>query len=367
MLPVSRPSLPPLEEYVRLLEEIWDSRMLSNFGTYARQFEAMAQRYLGNPRVLSLVNCDIGLILSVAALGAPEGSECLVQSFTFNSTINAILWNRLTPVFVDIDPRTLNVDCEDLERRITPATRAVVVTHVFGSPLAIDRVLEIAGRHHLRVVVDAAHAYGAEYRGAKIGDARLGDFQVFSFSGTKQLTCAEGGLIAIASEGDLRAVEHLRAYGFQHDYVSKFVGVNGKLSELHAALGCLVLGQAEEAVAARERHAARYRTRLASNPRIRFQEHLPQSRSTYKDFAIVCPERRDELAEHLAARQIQTKKYFHPLHTMDAYERFRSPQDDLAGTDAVARAVLCLPMFNEIGDADIDRVSHEILEFYGHG
>ena len=169
MLPVSRPSLPPLEEYVRLLQEIWDSRMLSNFGKYARQFEAKAQGFLDNPRVRSVVNCDIGLVLAVAALAAPEAGECLVQSFTFNSTINAILWNRLTPVFVDIDPRTLNVDCDDLERRITPATRAILVTHVFGSPLPLDRVLEIAGRHRLRVIVDAAHAYGAMYRGMKIG------------------------------------------------------------------------------------------------------------------------------------------------------------------------------------------------------
>ena len=365
MLPVSRPSLPPLEEYTNLLEDIWKSRMLSNFATYAQRFEAKAQAYLANPRTRSVVNCDVGLVLSVAALEAPEGSECLVQSFTFNSTVNALLWNRLTPVFVDIDPGTFNVDCDDLERRITPATRTIIVTHIFGSPLPIDRVMEIAARRRLRVVVDAAHAYGATYRGMKIGDPRLGDFQVFSFSGTKALTCAEGGLIAAATDEGISRIEYLRAYGFQKDYISRFVGLNGKLSELHAALACLTVDRVEEAVAARQGKADRYRAVLGRDPRIRFQEPLPDSRSTYKDFAILCPERRDGLAAHLSDLGIQTKKYFRPTHGMPAFQRFQSAQDDLGDTQSVADAVLCLPMFNELADEDIDRVSEAILRFYG--
>lgn len=365
MLPVSRPSLPPLDRFVELLEDIWKSRMLSNFGAYARRFERTAQEYLGNPRTRAVVNCDIGLLLSVAALALPEGSECLVQSFTFNSTINAILWNRLTPVFVDIDPRTLNVDCEDLERRITPATRAIVVTHIFGSPLPIDRVLAIAGRRGLRVVVDAAHAYGATHRGLRIGDPRLGDFQVFSFSGTKPLTSAEGGLVSIARAEDLGVFEYLRVYGFQNDYISKYVGLNAKLSEIHAALGCLTLDTVEDVMAIRQAKAARYRAALAGAPRIRFPETLPEARSAYKDFAILCTEGRDALAAALEALGIQTKKYFRPLHLMPAYARFGSPQDDLADTLAVADAVLCLPMFNDLADSDIDRVSRAILDFYG--
>lgn len=366
VLPVSRPSLPPLDDYVELLEDIWQSRMLSNFAKHARNFEEKAQGYLGNPWTRSVVNCDIGLVLSIAALGLPDGSECLVQAFTFNSTINAILWSRLTPIFVDIDPRTLNVDCEDLERRVTSATRAIVVTHIFGSPLPISRVMEIAARHRLRVVVDAAHAYGATYQGTRIGDLRLGDFQVFSFSGTKQITCAEGGLIAAATEEGARRIEYLRAYGFQNDYISEFVGLNGKISELHAALACLTVDRVEQAVMARQGKATHYRAALCRDPRIRFQEHLPESRSTYKDFAILCPERRDELAAHLADQGIQTKKYFRPLHTMPAFRGFQSPGDDLGDTINVTDAVLCLPMFNELAEVDIDRVSKTILGFYGY-
>lgn len=351
---------------MRLLRDIWDRRMLSNFAQYAQEFERKAQEYLGNPRTRAAVNCDIGLVLSLAALQIPEGSECLVQSFTFNSTINAILWNRLRPVFVDIDPRTLNVDCADLERRITPATRALVVTHIFGSPLPIERVNEIARRRNLRVVVDAAHAYGATLRGMRVGDPRLGDFQVFSFSGTKQVTCAEGGLVSIAREEDLHSFEYLRAYGFHNDYISRFVGLNAKLSEIHAALGCLALDEIESVLEARGAKAARYRAALAPEGRIRFQEVPPESRSSYKDFAILCMEGRDELATRLGELGIQTKKYFRPLHRMPAYERFANAADDLRDTLAVADAVLCLPMFNELADADVDRVSQAILDFYGN-
>lgn len=341
--------------------------MLSNFGKFAVRFEKTAQDYLGNPRVRSVVNCDVGLVLSIAALAAPPDSECLVQSFTFNSTVNAVLWNRLRPVFVDIDPGTLNADVADLERRVTSKTRAIVMTHVFGSPFDVDRVLEIARRHGLKVVVDAAHGYGAEYHERRIGHPSLGNLQVFSFSGTKQVTSAEGGLIAASSEDEVSRIDYLRAYGFQNDYVSRVVGMNGKFSEIHAALACLAAERVEDAIAARQRIAGRYREALADVPGLRFQELLPDTRSSYKDFAILCPSGRDELASHLAQAGIQTKTYFRPLHLMPAYSGYRSAQDDLADTTTVADAVLCLPMFNELTDADVERVSQAIRDFYGRG
>ena len=366
MLPVSRPSLPPLAEFERLLEDIWETRMLSNFGKYARRFEETARIQLGNPWIESVVNCDLGLVLSLAALDLPEGAECLVPSFTFNSTVNALLWNRLRPVFVDVDPRTFNVDPADLERRLSPSTRALVVTHIFGSACDLDRVLDLARSKKIPVVVDAAHAYGGTHRGTPIGDPRLGDFQVFSFSGTKAITSAEGGLVACGSEELSGRITYRRAYGFQHDYVSRVLGVNGKLSELHAALACLTVGAVEDVVEARERKAALYRSLLESVEGLRFQEHLPGCRSTYKDFAILCP-RRDALAARLADAGIQTKTYFRPTHRMPLFAPFATPADDLADTDRIADAVLCLPMFNELGEDDIARVAAAIREFYGRG
>jgi dTDP-4-amino-4,6-dideoxygalactose transaminase len=365
MIPVSRPSLPPLDDFERLLKDIWESHMLSNFGKYARMFEEKAQAYLGNPWARSLVSGDVGLVLAMAALGIPEGAECLVQSFTFNSTVNAILWNRLRPVFVDIDPRTLNVDTTDLERRIGAATGAILVTHIFGSPGEIGQVLALARARGIPVVVDAAHAFGATYRGQKIGEAGLGDYQVFSFSGTKQVTSAEGGLVACASEDLASRVEFRRAYGFQQDYISRCLGLNGKLSEIHAALGFLNLDRVDAVIESRERKASLYRDALAGVAGLRFQEPLPECRSSHKDFAILCPERRDELAERLAERGIQTKTYFRPVHQMPLFESYRTAGDDLRDTVTVADAVLCLPMFNELSDGDIAAIGREIRRFYG--
>lgn len=364
MLPVTRPSLPPLEKYVEFLEDIWQSRMLSNFGKYARLFEAKAQGYLNNPRARAVVNGDVGLVLALAALELPNGSECLVPSFTFNSTINAILWNRLRPVFVDTRPDTFNVDVNDVARRLNSSTGALIATHVFGSPAEIDRLLELAAVKGIPVVFDAAHAFGATYRGRKIGDPAFGDFQVFSFSGTKQITAGEGGLLAMGKEEYVNRIAKLRAYGFQDDYISEYVGLNGKMSELHAALASLTIDEVEAVASRRGELAERYRKKLGGLPNIRFQEHLAEARPTYKDFAILCPHRRDELAAHLGQLGVQTKKYFYPLHTMPAYQAFRSKQDDLSDTEGVYAKVLCLPMYNELAEADVDRVSEMILDFY---
>jgi dTDP-4-amino-4,6-dideoxy-D-glucose transaminase len=365
MIPVTRPSLPELAEFERLLDDIWQTRMLSNFGKYARRFEEMAQRYFPNPWTRAIVNCDIGLVLSLAALELPEGAECLVPSFTFNSTANAVLWNRLRPVFVDLDPRTFNVDAEDLKRRLTSETRAIVVTHIFGSACDVSRVLDLARPRGIPVVVDAAHAYGATYRGTRIGDPGLGAYQVFSFSGTKQVTSAEGGLVACATEDLARRIGFRRAYGFQNDYVSRVLGLNGKLSEIHAALACLSVDRIDEVVERRGQKAQLYRSVLGDVAGLRFQQHLPDSLPTYKDFAILCPAERDRLAERLNAQGIQTKTYFRPLHRMPLFEPYRTAGDDLRDTEAVADAVLCLPMFNELPEADIEHVGRAIAGFYG--
>jgi len=367
LLPITRPWLPGLDEYVELLKDVWQSRMLSNFGKYARLFEAKSRQYLGNPQALAVANADIGLVLSLAALRLPEGSECLVPAFTFNSTINAVLWNRLRPVFVDMDSGTFNVDLEDVARHLGPRTSVIVATHVFGSPLELDRLLALAASHDLPAVFDAAHAFGSEYRGRKIGDPSLGDFQVFSFSGTKLVTSAEGGLICPGKAEYVDAIERLRGYGFLNDYVSHHVGLNGKMSELHAALATLTLDRVEAAVAHRHDLADLYRRLLAPCDAIAFQQHLPGTRTTYKDFAILCPRDRDGLADRLGRLDIQTKKYFRPLHQMPAFEAFRRPDDDLADTEAVSERILCLPMFNELEQADVERVCRAILDFYGAG
>lgn len=364
MLPISRPSLPPLDDYVELLRDVWQSRMLSNFAEYAQRFEAKVRERTGNPLALGVASGDIGLVLSLAALELPEGGECLVPSFTFNSTINAVLWNRLRPVFVDVDPQTFNVDLDDVERRVGERTVAIVGTHVFGSPLDLRRLLAIAQRHELPTMIDAAHAFGGAYDGLPIGHPQLGTLQVFSFSGTKQVTSAEGGVIAPARDDLHERLLRLRGYGFLGDYVSHDVGLNGKLSELHAALAVLTVDTVTAAVERRSRLVALYRDRLAPVDGLRWQRHLEATRPAHKDLGVRCPRDRDGLARHLDAHGVQTKKYFLPLHTMPAYAPFRSSDDDLADTEALAGEILCLPLFNELRDEEVEQVCDLVVGYY---
>lgn len=351
MIPIVRPELPPLERYVELLRDIWDSRMLSNFGKYAQLFESRAQDYLGTPRVRAVANADIGLVVALAALELAEGGEAIVPSFTFNSTVNAIVWNRLTPVFADLDPATFTIDPGEVERLRSPRTAVVVGTHIFGNPCDADAVRAAAGG--LPVVYDAAHAFGSRYRGRAAGT--LGDVEVFSFSGTKLVTAGEGGMVAAARDDLVRRIEYLRAYGFQTDYESHVVGVNGKISELNAALGALTVERAEGAVIRRQAIVERYRNHLGDVAEIGFQRVDPRDRSTHKDFAVVCARDRDGLERRLAEAGIQTKRYFRPAHTMRAYGRYA--RGALPRTEDLYRRILCLPIYNELADPDVDVIA----------
>jgi dTDP-4-amino-4,6-dideoxygalactose transaminase len=355
VIPIMRPQLPPLERYVELLRRVWDSHMLSNFGPLAREFEGGAQRYLGNSHVRAIASGDIGMIAAIAALDLPEGSEAIVPSFTFNSTVNAIAWNGLVPVFADIDRATLNADPADVAAAITSRTSLIVATHVFGNPCDAD-ALKAAARG-IPVIFDAAHAYGSRYRGRACGGGTLGTFEVFSFSGTKLVTSAEGGLVAAADGEMARKLEYLRAYGFQGDYESHMVGLNGKLSELHAALGMLTIEMIEASVARRHEIAARYRELLADVPGIAFQRVDPRDRTTWKDFPLLLPDgaTRDRVEAALTAQQVQTKRYFRPAHTMRGYRHWAG--GPLQVTEDVYGRILCIPIFNELPDSDIERIA----------
>ena len=325
--------------------------MLSNFGTYARRFEAAAQACLGTPRVRAVASCDLGLVIALAALDLPPGGEAIVPSFTFNSTINAILWNRLTPVFADLEAERLTLDPGEVRALVGPRTAVIVGTHVFGNPCDHDAIRAAAGPG-LPIVYDAAHAFGSRYRGRPAGT--LGDIEVFSFSGTKLITSAEGGLVTAARDDIVARIEYLRAYGFQTDYESRLVGLNGKISELHAALGVLTLESVEDAVRRRQQTVARYRRALGDLPGLAFQQVDERDRSTYKDFAILCERGRDAVERTLTAAGIQTKRYFRPAHTMRAYRRYATRV--LPRTEQAYARILCLPIFNEISDADVDAV-----------
>jgi len=351
MIPITRPQLPPLQDYVQLLEKIWSSRMLSNFAEFSKELEQIAGNYLQVP-ARSVVSGDIGLACAISCLDLPPGSTCLVPSFTFNSTINAVLWNGLIPVFVDIDPATFNMDPATAAEAVDRCGPSLIVaTHVFGNPADADGLGALARRSGAKLMFDAAHGYGSQRGDTPVGG--LGDVEVFSLSGTKPVTCAEGGLVTSHDAALLARFEYARAYGFQHDYNTRYQGMNGKMSELHAALGTLTLPTIEPVLAHRQTQVDTYRQHLADTPQVRFQEVRPEDRSTFKDLAVVFEshDARETAFARLAARDIQTKLYFRPCHQMDGFYPFAD--QPLPHTEDIYQRILCLPLYAELSDETI--------------
>lgn len=347
-IPIARPWLPPFEHYADLVRELWTSRQLSNNGPYVDRLEEMAGDYLGR-RVLAVSSGDAGLIITIAALALPYGTQVLVPSFTFQSTINALIWNRLEPVFVDIDPQTLCIAEPEVRQARAGGVRAVLSTAVFGAmprPEWDDEPIRDEGLGWC--ITDAAHAFGArEADGAAVP---MDDVAVYSLSGTKVVTSAEGGLIAI--DGDdaelLNRMRLIRNYGFLGDYDAQCRGINGKMSELHAALGLLTLPHVDRAVEIRAAIAGAYRQRLSALPGVTFQVPPKATRSAWKDFAVLFADAttRAKVAAALDAAGIQTKRYFRPLHQQTGYRGFA--KRPLPVTEDVHARLLCLPMFEEM-------------------
>jgi dTDP-4-amino-4,6-dideoxygalactose transaminase len=357
-IPFFRPVLPPLEEYTALLDEIWESRMLSNFGAFSERLERLVAGYLGSPHILAVVSGDIGLVVTLKALELPPGAPCYVSSFTFNSTINAALWAGLRPVIVDADRSTYNIDPAELARAMArrPGPGVILATHVFGNPCDSDALRDLAKTNDCFLVFDAAHGYGSRREEIPVGC--LGDAEVFSLSGTKLVTSAEGGLIATPHHWLAERAVYLRAYGFQHDYESLFVGINGKISELHCALGVLTLARVEEEVRRRHEIVTSYRARLEDL--VGWQHVRPVDRSTYKDISIDLGVHRDAVARSLAQGGVQTKHYFMPLHQMKPYATFAD--GPLPRSEELYESTLCVPAFSDLDDDDLDRVCHLVRE-----
>jgi len=352
IVPLMRPSLPDKEEFKDIINELWETRMLSNFSKYATLFEERAKEIFGSRREFrSVVSCDIGLTLMLKAYNFPAGSEVLVPSFTFNSTINAVLWNNLVPVYVDIDDKSFCMDVSDAESKVTNKTVAILATHIFGFPADCINLTDLANEHRLKLFFDCAHAFGTKLVGVNV--CEFGDAGVFSFSGTKLVTSAEGGLAYFKDPEIARKFSLLRQYGFERDYNTKVLGLNGKISELHAGLAWLSIKNIDKIIKRRHEIANMYRNGLKN---CYFQEESHKGDvQTYKDFAVLVANR-DYVCDELEAASIQTKKYFMPNHTMDLHRQ----NITLNNTEEVYSKILCLPIFNDITD---DQVQYVVATF----
>jgi dTDP-4-amino-4,6-dideoxygalactose transaminase len=355
---VTRPQLPPLAEFVRELEQIWESRFLTNCGPYHERLEAALGQMLGVPYVSLFSNGTIGLITALQSLRV--NGEVITTPYSFVATAHAIRWAGAEPVFVDIDSRTLNIDPSRIEAAITPRTSAILPVHCYGHPCDVAAIGEIAARRGLRVVYDAAHAFGVECdRGSILNH---GDLSVLSFHATKVFNTFEGGAIVSQDAATKARIDQLRNFGIVDEVSIAETGINGKMSEINAACGLIQLRHHESAIEGRRRVDRIYRQRLGSIRGITCLEGAGERKPNFAYFPILIgdefPLSRDALHRRFYDRQIYVRRYFYPLISdYTAYSDSPSATgSNLRCAADAAHRVLCLPIYPDIPDEDIEAV-----------
>jgi dTDP-4-amino-4,6-dideoxygalactose transaminase len=357
-----RPTLPGLSEVIEEYQSAYASGLLTNSGLVGRLEGAVAER-LGVKHCVAVSSCTSGLMMVLRALGL--SGEVIVPSFTFFATGHAILWNGLTPVFANSDLDTWNVSPGDMECQITDKTSAIVAVHLYGNPCDVPALERLARRHGLKLIFDAAHAFGSAYRGNPVG--AFGDAEVFSLSPTKLLVAGEGGLVTTNDAKLAAAVRAMRNYGDVGAYNPEWLGINARMTEFNAALALRGLPLVDAKVQRRNAIARMYTELLSSLPGVRFQQTHAGDTTTYKDYSIhINPEilgmARDALANALRRENIETKKYFYPpLHRQRLYAKFHDPaRNDLSQTEFLADGILSLPIYESLPDETISAVAETL-------
>ncbi|MEI9974166.1 MAG: DegT/DnrJ/EryC1/StrS family aminotransferase [Ignavibacteriota bacterium] len=350
-IPLSAPDI--VEADIAAVVEVLRTPRIS-LGPKLEEFEDTFARYIGVPYAVALSSGTAGLHLGLLALGIGEGDEVILPSFTFIAAANAILHARATPVFVDIDPHTLNLDPGKVERAITPRTRAVLAVHTFGIPVDLAPLLDIAHRHNLHMIEDACEALGAEYRGQRVGG--LGDLGVFAFYPNKPITTGEGGIVTTRDPRIADTIRALRNQGRRPNdgwLDHGLLGYNFRISEINCALGLAQMKRVDEILARRAAAAARYAQELRAVPHVT----PPLATVDYGKVSwfvyVVRLENRDAVAHTLAERGIATGKYFAPLHRQPLFAPYVNPAADFTCTDRASAQTLALPFFTRITEAQI--------------
>ncbi len=354
---VTKPSMPPLSEFLPYLEEIWERQVLTNGGPFHVRLEEELCRHLGVEHVSLFTNGTIALMTALKALDID--GEVITTPFSFVATSHSLVWNNLRPVFVDVAPDTLNLDPAKIRAAITPSTTAILAVHCYGHPCDVAAIQAVADEAGLRVVYDAAHAFGVRHQGHSL--LRHGDLSVLSFHATKMFNTFEGGAIVSPSLEVKRRIDRLKNFGIIDETSVAEVGTNGKMSELNAAFGLLQLKHVDEYRARRREVDRLYRKTLQGIPGIR-PLHAPRDGDNYSYFPImvepVCRIGRDGLYERLKENGIYSRRYFFPLISRFApYNTLPSAAETNlpVATDAAQR-VLCLPMSTDLVEADVRRI-----------
>ena len=341
---VTRSSLPPLEEYVEMLKPIWESAWLTNMGEYHEELKRQLKRFLKATELELFVNGHMALELALQAMNLQ--GEVITTPFTFASTTHAIVRNGLTPVFCDINDRDYTMDAEKIEGLITEKTCAIVPVHVYGNICDVDRIHEIAQKHGLKVIYDAAHAFGEELDGTGVG--QFGDASMFSFHATKVFHSIEGGAVVFQDEALKDLLYQLKNFGITGYESVEYVGANGKMNEFQAAMGLCNLRHIEGEIEKRSRLARHYRERLSGIPGIRLCEENPRIKYNYAYMPVVFDgygADRDQIFEALKEHNIFARKYFYPC--VNSYQCYREQfqAEDTPVAARIASQVLTLPLY----------------------
>ena len=361
---VTSPLLPDLEEFHQELQRIWDSKWITNNGSFHRKLESALCEYLGVPYVSLFTNGTLPLLTALQALKVT--GEVITTPYSFVATTHSIWWNGCRPVFVDIDPKTGNIDPDKIEAAITPQTSAIMPVHVYGKPCDTKRIREIADRHGLKVIYDAAHAFGVEVDGESI--LKAGDMSTLSFHATKVFNTIEGGAMVMHDAETKKQIDFLKNFGFAGETEVVGPGINSKMDEIRSAYGLLNLKQVDAAIEARHQVAIRYREALRGVEGISSFDDMPGVRHNYSYFPIfVDAERygmtRDALYFKMKEQGILGRRYFYPLISdFSTYSGLESARpENLPNARKMADEVICLPMHHALSEDDISRVLACIL------
>lgn len=362
---VTRSSMPAFEEYCEEIRELWDSRWLTNMGVKHQKLQSELEKYLGVPHVTLFTNGHIALETVIEAMGFPAGSEVITTPFTFASTTHAIARNGLVPVFCDVNPVDYTMDATKIEALITEKTVAIVPVHVYGNMCDDDAIMAIAKKHGLKVIYDAAHAFGACYKGRSAG--ALGDASMFSFHATKVFNTIEGGAVSFSDDALVEKLNDYKNFGQHTPEEVLYAAGNGKMSEFQAAMGLCNLRHLDEEIAKRGNAVARYRQRLEGVPGIKLSPVQEDVVSNYAYFPVVFDGykyNRDEMFEKLKAENIVARKYFYPLtNGFACYASLNTAGEDKTPVAKhIAQRVLTLPLYADLTEEDVDRICDIILK-----
>ncbi|GCB33126.1 DegT/DnrJ/EryC1/StrS family aminotransferase [Bacteroides faecalis] len=362
---VTSPLLPSLDDFTSSLKEIWESKILTNNGSFHKKLEKELATYLKVPYLCLFTNGTLPLITALQAMRIT--GEVITTPFSFVATTHSLWWNGIKPVFVDIDPNTCNLNPEKIEAAITPRTTAIMPVHVYGKPCDTEKIQKIADKYGLKVIYDAAHAFGVEVNGESI--LKAGDMSTLSFHATKVYSTLEGGALIVHDEQTKKRIDYLKNFGFASETEVVAPGINSKMDEVRAAFGLLNLKSVDQAIEARRRVAIKYRAALQDTTGITFFDDMPNVRHNYSYFPIFVDEEkygmtRDELYFKMKEQNVWGRRYFYPLiSTFSTYRGLESARpENLPIATQMANKVICLPMHHALTPENIEKIISVIIK-----